>query len=382
MSLRRRAVAVTAAAATALTLSGTASAAFTSPRLFASQPEQANRVHLLYTQSTADDPVARIVHHVPVPYRTNLDAKLTGVVGNVVLRGNPVDRVGDNAPNANLVLNGVVETATADETYTVNGRTARFGDAARGCLGRALAPGGRYLVAHLKDAGGEFTWDVPLYLERLDAATDFGADATVTTCFGAPDVAAGTANRNPGGFRVRELDLRLTKLFTSPKRGQQRWSTLVTPYEPRTGRVNDAGVVEVQSVVTYPRSVTLAAPVRTKLGAKTATFRFTGLVTTAAVDRPRVSLFRGFNRTNAAAASAQAYTVRTGAGRYTKLLTVKRAAARQTYYFQVRAYVPNAVQGRAGCADNWHPEVRCIQATRAGYMVRSRTVIVRVPGVG
>jgi hypothetical protein len=382
MSLRTRAVALTAVTAAALTVSGTASAAFGSPRLFASQPEQANRVNLLYTQSTADDPVARIVHHVPVPYRTNIDAKVTGVIGSVVLRGNPIDRVGDNAPNANLVLNGIVETTTADASYTVNNRTVRFGDAARGCLGRAPAEGSRYLVARLKDAGGDFKWDVPIYVERQAAATDFGADATITVCFGAPDVAAGNPNRNPGGFRVREFDLRVNKLFTSPKRGLQRWSTLVTPYQPTTGRVNDAGIVEVQSVIVYPRSVTLVNPVRTKLAAKTATFRFGGVVTTAAVDKPKVSLFRGFNRVNAGAGTAQAYTIRTGAGRYAKTLTVKRAAATQTYYFQVRAFAPNVVQGRAGCADNYHPNVRCIQTTRAGYMVRSRTVAVRVPGVG
>jgi hypothetical protein len=382
MTFCTRAVALAATAAAALMVAGTASAAFGSPRLFASQPEQANRVNLLYTQSTADDPVARVVHYVPVPYLTNFDAQLTGVTGNVVLRGNPVDRVGDNRANANLVLNGIVTTATADGTYTVNGRTTRFSDAARACLGRTLAAGDRYLVAKLKDAGNDLTWELPLFVERRAPATDFGADATISTCFGPSDVAAGTANRNPGGFRVREFDLRLTKLFTSPKRGQLRWSTLVTPYEPRTGRVNEAGTVEVQSVINYPRTVTLAAPVRTKLAAKTATYRFTGLVTTAAVDKPRVSLFRGFNRSNVGGSTAQAYTIRTGAGRYTKLLTVKRAAANRTYFFQVRAFVPNAVQGRAGCADNYHPEVRCIQATRAGYMVRSRNVTVRVPGVG
>jgi hypothetical protein len=371
---------VAAVSTAALTLAGTASAAFSSPRLFASQPERPNRVNLLYTQSTADDPVARIVHHAPVSYGTNFDAALTGLVGGATLRGNLTDRLGDNAPNANLVLNGVLEIADAEGTYLVNGRQTRMSDAARACLGRTLGEGGRYLVARLKDSGGDVAWDVPVYVERQAPATDFGANATFTTCFAASDVPATNPNRTPSGLKVREFELRLTRLVTTPKRGQQRWSTLVTPYTPRTGRVNDAGVVEVQSTIVYPRSVSLANPVRTKLTATGATFRFAGTVVTAAADRPKVSLFRGFNPVNAGAANAQAFTIRTGAGRYTKLLTVKRNAAAQTYYFQVRAFVPNAVQGRAGCADNYHPDVTCIQGTRAGYMVRSRTVRVRVPG--
>ena len=51
----------------------------------------------------------------------------------------------------------------------------------------------------------------------------------------------------------------------------------------------------------------------------------------------------------------------------------------QTFYFQVRAYVSNQVQGNAGCRINFHPDIQCIQSTRAGYMIRSRTVMVSVP---
>ena len=380
MSFRFRGALVALAAIAVLAQSGTATAAFDSPRLFASQPEQANRVSLLYTQSTADDPVARIVHYVPVPYRTNVDAAVTGPVGSATLRGTPAERLGDNAANANLVLSGIVETARADTAFSVNGRQARISEVVSGCLGRPLSELGRYLLLRLKDAGNDVTWDVPAYVERLTPATDFGADATVSVCFGPSDVPAANASRTPGGFDVRELELRLNRLFTSPKRGLQRWSTLVTPYQARTGRVNDAGTVELQSAIVYPRSVTVAAPVRTRLTAGTATFRFTGNVVTASADRPRVSLFRGFNRTNAGSATAQASSIRVGAGRFTKVHTVRRAARPQTFWFQVRAYVPNAVQGRDGCDDAYHTEFQCIQATRAGYMVRSRSVMVRVPG--
>lgn len=381
MNVRQRAVAIAAVAAAALTASGTASAAFTSPRLYASQPEQANRVHLLYTQSTADDPVAKVVHYVPVPYRTNLDARPLGPVGSAVLRGNPTERIGDNAANANLVLAGTVDLVRADTTFTVNGRQVAIADAARACMGKGINELGQYWLMRLKDAGNDVTWEIPVFAERLAAATDFDADATVTVCFDPPDVAAGTPNRAPGGFRVRELDLRLTRVFTAPKSGLQRWSSLVTPYTPRTGRVNQAGTVELQSVLTYPRGVTVSTPVRTKLTAGFATFRFTGVVTTASVDRPRVSLFRGFNRSSVGSSSAQAFPIRVGAGRYTKLHTIRRAARPQTFWLQVRAYVPNAVQGRAACDVNYHPEVQCIQTTRAGYMVRSRSVMVRVPGL-
>ena len=364
----------------ALMLSSTALAAFTSPRLFASQPEQANRVHLLYTQSTAEDPVARIVHYVPRSYMTNLNARPLGtLVGTAVLHGNPIDRVGNAAPNSNLVLSGTVETVTAQTTFKVNGRDVRMSQAATDCLAKGINEFGQYWLIRLKDAGGDVVYDIPAFAERATPETTFGADATVSICFRAPDVAANNANRAPAGFRVREFDLRLTRVFTSPKTGQQRWSTLVTPYTPRAGRVNQAGTVEVQSVLTYPRRVSLNAAVRTQLTAGFATYRFNGAVTTPAMDRPTVSLFRGVNKTQAGSRSAQALRIKVGAGSFSKLHTIKRVPQAQTFYFQVRAYVSNQIQGRAGCVVNFHPNIQCIQSTRAGYMVRSRTVMVKVP---
>ena len=379
MTFRTRAVALVSVAAAALTVAGTASAAFTSSRLFASQPATANRVDLLYTQSTADDPVARVTHYVPQAYRTNLSAsRQPGVIGGAVLRGNPLDRIGNNAAGANLVLTGTVELVRADTTYLVNGRRVSMPDAARACMGKGINEFGQYWLMRLQDSSQDFKWEIPIFAEREATPTDFGTDAKLTVCFPAPDLPATNPNRAPGGFEVREFDLRLQKVFTSPKRGQQRWSSLVAPYRPRTGVVNEQGIVELQSVITYPRSVTIGVT-RTRLTATAATYRFSGLVTTASVDRPKVSLFRGFNRSNVGGSTAQAFTIKTGAGRYTKVLSIKRSGKAQTFYFQVRAFVSNQVQGRAGCHVNYHPDYECIQTTRAGYMVRSRNVIVRVP---
>jgi hypothetical protein len=379
MSLGTRAVALVSVTAAALAIAGTASAAFTSPRLFAHQPETANRINLLYTQSTADDPVARVTHYIPQAYRTNLSAsRRPGVIGGVTLRGSTTEAVGDVRPNSNLVLTGTVELVRADASFTVAGRSVTMTDAARACLGKGISEEGQYWLLRLQDAGQDFKWEIPVFAEREATPTDFGTDAKLTTCFAAPDVTG--ANRAPGGFRVREFDLRLNSVVVSPKRGQQRWSTLAAPYRPRTGVVNEQGIVELQSVVTYPRSVTIAAT-RTRLTPTAATYRFSGVVTTAAVDRPLVSLFRGFNRVNVGASTAQAFKIKTGAGRYTKVLNIKRAGKPQTFFFQVRAFVPNAVQGRAGCDDNYHPTFQCIQTTRAGYMIRSRNVEVRIPGL-
>jgi hypothetical protein len=375
MSKSTRLVVLGIMSAAALMLSSTAFAAFTSPRLFASQPQQANRVDLLYTQSVADDPVAKLVHHVPVAYQTNFNSGAQ--VGAAVLRTNTADRVGTNPANSNLVLSGVIEVVQANATFTRGGRQQQISAAAVACTGKAQHTS--YWIARLKDAGGDIVYDVPIFVDRLAAATPFGANATISVCFQPWDVAANNPNRAPFGMKVRELDLRLTRIFTSPKRGQQRWSTLVTPYTPRTGRVNQAGTVEVQSVITYPRAVGLANPVRTSMNATSATFRFSGRVSTPPLDRPIVSLFRGANKTQAGGRSANAFRIKVGAGTYSKLHTIRRVPARQTFFFQVRAYVANQVQGTAGCRVNFHPEIQCIQSTRAGYMVRSRTVMVTVP---
>ena len=383
MTLRRRAAVLALVGASMLIVAGTASAAFNSPRLFASQEEQRNRVHLLYTQSTADDPVAKIVHHVPTAYRTNLEARPIGtLVGSVVLRGNPIDRIGDNAAGRNLVLTGTVSAVRVDTTFTSNGRTLRMGDAATACTGKPLNEFGQYWLITLKDAGGQFEWQLPAFAERRSPTTVFDSDATISVCFGAPDLAAGHANRNPGGFRVREFDLRLTRVFSSPKRGLQRWSTIATPYQPRTGVVNKAGNVEVQSIVSYPRAISLATPTRVKLTQGFATYRFRGAVAKPAQDRVAASLFRGFNKSQVGSRTAQAFKLKLDAGnRFTRLHTIRRAPKVQTFLFQVRGYVQPAIYGRAGCAVNYHPNVTCIQSTRAGYLFRSRNVMVKVPAL-
>ena len=249
--------------------------------------------------------------------------------------------------------------------------------AAVACTGRAAHSA--YWVARLRDAGNDLTYDLPIFVDRLYASTPFGADATITACFQAPDIAASNPNRAPLGMKVREFRLELNRVVTTPKSGQLRWSTLTTPFRPRTGTVNDAGTVEVQSVVNYPRAVSISRGVRTSMNAGGATFRFTGNVTLPALDRPTVSLFRGATKTQAGTNTAKAYRIKQGAGSYAKSHWIRRVPRAQTFYFQVRAFVPNQIQGRAGCAENYHPEIQCIQSTRAGYMVRSRTVLVRVP---
>ena len=377
-----RTAVLAAVGAGALLAASSASAAFTtSPRLFASQPDQPNRVDLLYTQSVAEDPVAKIVHHVPQPYRVNLNARpLNTLVGVAVLRGNPIDRVGRSAPNANLVLSGDVTVTTAQQQYRINNRMVRMSQAATACLGKPVGERGMYWLAQLKDAGGDVMYHIPIFVERLSAVTPFQADATISVCFMAPDLPSGNANRAPVGFRVREFDLRLTRVFTTPRIGQLTWSTIAFPYTPRTGRLNTGGAVELQSHVTYPRTVGLANPVRTRLTSGFATYRFGGRVSVPALDQPRVSLFRGANRTQAGSPSAQAYPIKTGGGTYTKTHTIRRVpGVTQTFFFQVRAYVANQIQGRTGCRANFHPNITCIQSTRAGYMIRSRTVQVTVP---
>lgn len=382
MAFRIRALLVASIGAAGLVVTSSALAGFTSPRLFAGQEEVRNRVNLLYTQSTADDPVAKIVHHVPTPYRTNLSARPIGtLVGTAVLRGNPVDRIGDNAPNANLVLSGTVSAVRVDTSFTANGRTMRMGEAATACIGKPLGESAQYWLIRLRDAGGDLTWELPAFVDRRSPTTVFDSDATISVCFGAPDVPASNASRNPGGFRVREFELRLTRVFTTPNRGIQHWSTLVTPYQPRTGRVDTNRTVEVQSSVAFPRRATIERPVRVKLTAGFATFRFKGSVATVPHDRPLMNLYRGFNKSQVGSRTAKAYRLGIGPGRFTKLHTIKRAPKEQTFLFQVRGIVQPKIYGTAGCQANFHPEITCIQSTRAGYLFRSRNVTVKVPAL-
>ena len=77
--------------------------------------------------------------------------------------------------------------------------------------------------------------------------------------------------------------------------GQPRWRVLATPYTPLRGTPNPAGSVEVQSVIAFPRSVTIARP-RITIARNVATLAIAGSYGAPAGVTPSLRLYRGSGR--------------------------------------------------------------------------------------
>ena len=119
--------------------------------------------------------------------------------------------------------------------------------------------------------------------ERRSSSTPPSAGAANTSAF-APRrsrpacrrrTPTGTPGRASFGFKLTQVDFKVNNVFTSPGSSLLRWRVLATPYTPNTGRANPAGSVEAQSVVAFPRVVSLRKP-RVKVSKGTATVTIAG----------------------------------------------------------------------------------------------------------
>jgi hypothetical protein len=158
-------------------------------------------------------------------------------------------------------------------------------------------------------------------------------------------------------------------VFTSAGTGQPRWRVLATPYTPNTGRPNAAGSVEAQSVVAFPRSLTLRRPtVRVSKG--TATLAITGAAQLPVGVPATLRLYRG---KSAAGLTPSVTLSRTGPG-FRGTLRIRQTAKSQVVFLQARATLS---AGTATCTPTFG--VPCLGATRAAVNVRSGTVRVVIP---
>lgn len=351
----------------ALTLASTAAAAF-APRLVVNDLAPVGAVTISYSQSATDDPVAKLTIYAPAEYTTVAVTRPSGTtIGTVRASGTAADLGG-----AVLPLTGTVQVRAANGTYASGGQQVPLAAWAQQCTGTATHTA--YWVLILQAAGQ--TLELPVAVDAPTSPPPGTSTnpfaASIQACLPPPDVPAGTPGRATFGFKLTDVTMRLNSVFGSAGTGEPRWRVLATPYTPNTGRPNPAGSVEAQSVVSFPRSVTLARPALGKPVKGVYTLRIRATVGVPTGTTAQLRLYRG---AAASATKATAVTLRrlnaTTAGAAFK---VRQTARRQVIFLKVRGSIRGGTQT---CTATFG--VPCISATRAAVALSSNSVRVVIP---
>jgi hypothetical protein len=350
----------------ALSSAGTALAAYTSPSLLVT--DNRTSVTIRYTVSGTDDPTAKLTFYAPTAYSASLSQPAGMTLGAVTAQGTASDLGG-----ALLPLTGTVQVRAANGTFrsAPGSQPTPLAAAATQCTGTATHTA--FWVLILQAAGQ--TLELPVFVDAPAAPPAPGASASafasasIQACLPPPDLPTGTPGRATFGFKLTQVDFKVNGVFTSPGTGQPRWRVLATPYTPNTGRPNAAGSVEAQSVIAFPRALSLRKPtLKTSNGVATLTLSGAALLPAGAASTIR--LYRG---KSAAALSPSVPLTKTGAG-FRGTLRIRQTTRQQIVFLQARATV---AAGTETCTPTFG--VTCLGATRAAVAVRSGTVRVVIP---
>ena len=349
------------AVAIALSSAGTALAAYTSPSLRVTDDRGA--VTIRYTVSATDDPTAKLTFYAPTGYSASLAAPASTTLGTVTAQG-----VASELANAVLPLTGTVQVRAANGTFTSapGGQPTPLAAAATQCTGTPTHTAFWVLILQ---ASGQ-TLELPVFVDSPAVGTGASAFATssIQACLPPPDVPTGTPGRATFGFKLTQVDFRVNGIFTSAGSGRPRWRVLATPYVPAQGRANAAGSVEAQSVIAFPRTLSLRKPtLKTAKGSATLTLGGTAQLPTGAA---ALRLYRG----KTAAGLTPSVTLAKSGTSFRGTLRIKQTAKPQIVFLQARASV-------AAGTDTCTPTlgVQCVGATRAAVAVRSGTVRFVIP---
>jgi hypothetical protein len=346
----------------ALSIAGTALAAYSSPQLRVTDDRTALTIR--YTVAATDDPTAKLTFYAPTGYTATLNQPAGTTLGTVTAQGTATDLGG-----ALLPLTGTVQARAASGTFTSapGGTPTPLTAGATQCTGTPTHSA--YWVLILQAAGQ--TLELPVFVDAPAAGTGASAfaAASIQACLPPPDVPTGTPGRASFGFKLTQVDFKVNNVFASAGNGQPRWRVLATPYTPNTGRPNPAGSVEAQSVIAFPRVLTLRKP-GVKASKGTATVTVTGAAQLAAGVATTLRLYRG---KSAAGLSPSVTLSRTGPG-FRGTLRIKQTAKSQVVFLQARATL---AAGTTTCTPTFG--VPCVSATRAAVIVRSGTVRLVIP---
>ena len=348
--------------AVALSSAGTALAAYTSPSLRVTDDRSA--VTIRYTVSATDDPTAKLTFYAPTGYSASLAAAAGTTLGTVTAQGTAADLGG-----ALLPLTGTVQARATNGTYTPSpgSQPTPLAAAATQCTG---TPAHTAFWVLILQAAGQ-TLELPVFVDSPAVGTGASAFATtsIQACLPPPDVPTGTPGRATFGFKLTQVDFKVNGVFTSPGTSELRWRVLATPYTPNTGRPNAAGSVEAQSVVSFPRAVTLRKP-----GVKAAKgIAIVAVAGTAQLPSGAAATLQLYRGRTVGGMSPSVQLTRSG-GNFRGTLRVRQTAKRQVIFLQARATLS---AGTTTCTPTFG--LPCTSGTRAAAAVRSNTARVVIP---
>ena len=368
MSRALRVVVTGLVGAVALTLATTAMAAYT-PRLIVNDLAPIGAVTISFSQPADHDPSASLKIYVPAEYTRVAAVRPAGTtIGTVRASGTAADLGG-----AVLPLTGTIQVRAANGTYSSGGQQVPLAAWAQQCTGTPQHTA--FWVLILQAAGQ--TLELPVAVDAPPSPPP-GVEpdenpfaASIHACLPPPDVPQGTPGRATFGFKLTSFTMRLNSVFLGAGTGEPRWRLLATPYTPNTGWPNPAGTVEAQSVVSFPRSVTLTRPSVPKAVRGVVTVRIRGNTAVPPGTIASLRLYRGV----AASATRPAVALRRlNASTYGGTYRIRQTNKRQVIFLKTRGSIRGGTQT---CTATFG--VPCISATRARVELSSNSVRIVIP---
>ena len=240
-----RAVLTLCVALSALTLAGSAGAAYSSAKLAVASlnpSASSGAVRIGAVVANSDDPTARVAIYIPNGY--GLTSAAAGAkLGTVTATAAAADLGG-----AILPLTGELDAVDPNSLSA----STKAGIAL--CLNGGTAS--QTWDLHLTAAGQ--TLDVPmLVVPAVPAEAASGYQAKLLVCLPPPDVPTGTPGRAQFGAKLLSATFGVSAITQPATAGDYKWTSVFTPYNPGVGTVNAAGTVETQSIQHVPTKLKL-----------------------------------------------------------------------------------------------------------------------------
>jgi hypothetical protein len=354
-----RLLAVAGATLGALVLSGTAMAAYQSPRLEILNPSErvggGGPLTIRVSQDRADDATFRLVIYVPQGYTSSLVPQEGQQIGTAQAQINATAI----SPDAIVPVTGRI----VGDNFTPADYPSGFG-----CVFGGPPTGAIDAVWRLELTAAGQTLIVPMYVQAITSGPEAAfASGKLTTCLPSPYPEAGP-QRASLGAKLINASLTLPSLFTNPATGgTYRWRSLWTPYTPNSASPNPAGTVEAQAADVIP--VQLAF---TRARYRNGRIFLTGslLENRAGVRGARVRILvgrtpRGVRQVAVATTSAR--------GVFSRVIRWRRPGR---VFLNARVVQPARVQ--TGCAVATATPIPCLRTVFSGYtLAANRTVRVR-----
>ena len=337
-----RALTLAAVAGTALALTGSAFAAFTTPRLTVNTPT-AGSLTIGYTQTKEDDALNRLQIYIPTGYTASTSSAPGATIGAVTAV------VQANAISADAIV-------PLEGTIRVDSPAAHNSASDVACRQGATASAVWVLV--LQSPAGPL--EVPVHVIAASGPETAFASAKLVLCLPSPYIPQAAGGAALGAKVINAQMTVAGGLITAPASGGV-WRGIATPYTVGAATPNVPGTREIQAIVAPPATLTATRVVRGRNVTVAGRLRrgATG------VNGATVQLLRGTRVLRTARTSA------------TGVYAMRVRLPKGTYTLRTRSTVPAQDLGAPGCVTAISA-APCLGATTSGFRALSPVIRFRV----